>query len=160
MMDGNASVRTKDRNKKNAEIERLHEKVALLFLPLCGVKLFVCLLMLYSADNIFPHKTFRAWANSQLRQRNIKLEQSLAESFTDGLMLIALVEVLSGKKCTGKYHVHPEKDIHKLENITIAIEFVSQFVQVNVNSNGKFILAPRLLFPRSTRYMVLSSVFL
>jgi len=104
-MDGGASVRTKDRQKKNAEIERLHEK------------------------------TFRAWANSQLRQRNVKLENSLAESFTDGLMLIALVEVLSGQKCTGKYHKDPEKDIHKLENITIALEFVSKFVQVNVNSN-------------------------
>jgi len=104
-MDGGASVRTKDRNKKNAEIERLHEK------------------------------TFRAWANSQLRVRNVKLENSLAESFHDGLMLIALVEVLSGEKCQGKYHKVPEKDIHKLENITIAIEFLGKFIQVNVNSN-------------------------
>ena len=68
----------------------------------------------------------------------MKLEQSLAESFQDGLMLIALVEVLSGEKCHGKYHKVPEKDIHKLENITIAIEFVSKFVRpLNVNSNGK-----------------------
>jgi len=53
-------------------------------------------------------------------------------------MLIALVEVLSGEKCQGKYHKVPEKDIHKLENITIAIEFVSKFVRpLNVNSNGK-----------------------
>jgi len=104
-MDGNASVRTKDRNKKNAEIERLHEK------------------------------TFRAWANSQLRQLNVKMEKPLNESFHDGLMLIALVEVLSGEKCQGKYHKIPEKDIHKMENITIAIEFLSKFVKVNVNSN-------------------------
>jgi len=104
-MDGNASVRTKDRNKKNAEIERLHEK------------------------------TFRAWANSQLRALNVKMDKPLNEAFHDGLMLIALVEVLSGEKCTGKYHKIPEKDIHKMENITIAIEFVSKFVKVNVNSN-------------------------
>jgi len=103
-MDGNASVRTKDRNKKNAEIERLHEK------------------------------TFRAWANSQLRQRNVKMEETLDKSFHDGLMLIALLEVLTGEKCQGKYHKTPEKDIHKIENIAIAIEFLSKFVKVNINS--------------------------
>jgi len=45
-----------------------------------------------------------------------------------------LVEVLSGEKCAGKYHRAPEKDIHKLENITIALEFLKKFVSVNVNS--------------------------
>jgi len=105
-MDGGASVRTKDRNKKTAEIERLHEK------------------------------TFRAWANSQLRTRNLKIETSLADSFHDGLMLINLVEVLSGEKCTSDYHKAGTltKDIHKLENITLALEFLSKFVKVNVNS--------------------------
>jgi len=103
-MDGNQSVRTKDRHKKNAEIERLHEK------------------------------TFRAWANAQLRSRNLKIENTLADCFHDGLMLINLVEVLSGEKCTGKYHRVPEKDIHKLENITIALEFLKKYVSVNVNS--------------------------
>jgi len=63
------------------------------------------------------------------------MEKPLNESFHDGLMLIALVEVLSGEKCHGKYHKVPEKDIHKMENITIAIEFLSKFVKVNVNSN-------------------------
>eukprot|EP01087_Luapelamoeba_hula_P014168 TRINITY_DN410_c0_g1_i1.p1 TRINITY_DN410_c0_g1~~TRINITY_DN410_c0_g1_i1.p1 ORF type:complete len:534 (+),score=148.52 TRINITY_DN410_c0_g1_i1:95-1696(+) len=101
---GNESVRTQDRKKKEGEIARLHEK------------------------------TFRAWANSQLRRRNLKIENSLAESFHDGLMLLNLVEVLSGEKCTAKYHREPEKDIHRLENITIAVEFLKKFVQVNVSS--------------------------
>jgi DNA segregation ATPase FtsK/SpoIIIE-like protein len=49
-------------------------------------------------------------------------------------MLINLVEVLSGEKCTAKYHREPEKDIHRLENITIAIEFLKKFIQLNVSS--------------------------
>ena len=105
-----------------------------------------------------PTQTFRAWANSQLRVRNVKMEKSLAESFHDGLMLIALVEVLTGEKCQGKYHKVPEKDIHKMENITIAIEFLSKFVKVNVNSNGTCSMSEKkrgpasLLTPRS-RYL-------
>jgi len=64
----------------------------------------------------------------------VKLEETLDKSFHDGLMLIALLEVLTGEKCQGKYHKVPEKDIHKIENISIAIEFLSKFVKVNVNS--------------------------
>eukprot|EP01087_Luapelamoeba_hula_P000809 TRINITY_DN1059_c0_g1_i1.p1 TRINITY_DN1059_c0_g1~~TRINITY_DN1059_c0_g1_i1.p1 ORF type:complete len:531 (+),score=150.75 TRINITY_DN1059_c0_g1_i1:111-1703(+) len=103
-MQGNESVRTVDRKRKEGETARLHEK------------------------------TFRAWANSQLRRRNLKLEKSLADSFHDGLMLINLLEVISGEKCTAKYNRSPEKDIHRLENITIAIDFVKKFVQVNISS--------------------------
>lgn len=108
-MQGGESVRTKDRKKKEQEIARLHEK------------------------------TFRAWANSQLRRRNVKIETSLAESFHDGLTLIALLEVLSGEKCQSKYHKEPEKEIQKLENITIAIEFLKKFIP-NVNVGSKDIV--------------------
>jgi len=104
-MDGGASVTAKNRHDKEAEIARLHEK------------------------------TFRAWANSHLRRRNVKIEDSLDKGFHDGLLLITLVEVLTGENCGLKIHKNPEKDIQKHENIAIAIEFLKKKIpNINVGS--------------------------
>jgi hypothetical protein len=91
-------------------------------------------------------QTFRAWANSQLRRRNVKIETTLDKSFHDGLMLITLVEVLSGEKCASKYHKDPEKEIQKIENISIAIDFLKKFIpNINVSSKGVVRFATQLV---------------
>ncbi|KAL6068602.1 Alpha-actinin-4 [Balamuthia mandrillaris] len=101
---GNESVNTRERKVKQKEIERLHEK------------------------------TFKAWMNAQLRQRSLKIQGDLQEELADGLMLINLMEILSGEKCTSKYHAKPTKEIQKSENLAIAIEFIQKFVKVSISS--------------------------
>lgn len=95
---GNESVATKNRKEKQAEIERLHEK------------------------------TFKAWINAQLRVRNIKIEGELKDELKDGLALINLMEVLSGEKCPEKYNTKITLDMHRIENTTIAINFITKHV--------------------------------
>jgi len=79
-------------------------------------------------------KTFKAWINSHLKKRNLRLETELETDLADGVLLIQLVEQLSGETCTEKYHKAPKSAIQKMENVTMAINFVKKFVQVSVAS--------------------------
>jgi len=103
---GTESVATKNRKEKQAEIERLHEK------------------------------TFKAWINAQLRVRNLKIEGELKDDLKDGLVLINLMEILSGEKCPEKYNTKITLDMHRIENTTIAINFITKHVgKLSVASN-------------------------
>jgi hypothetical protein len=82
-------------------------------------------------------KTFKAWINAQLRVRKIKLERHLMEEMKDGLALINLMEVLSGDKCSERYHARPSLEMHRIENTSIAINFVTKYVgKLSVSSSG------------------------
>jgi len=106
MSFGTESVTTKNRKEKQAEIERLHEK------------------------------TFRAWINAQLRVRDMKVDTELKDALKDGLVLISLMEVLSGEKCPEKYHTKITLDMQRIENTTIAINFITKHVgKQSVSSN-------------------------
>jgi len=65
---------------------------------------------------------FTRWANEHLKTVN-KHIANLETDLSDGLRLIALVEVLSGKRFR-KYNKRPKFRNQKLENVTIALKFL------------------------------------
>jgi len=58
----------------------------------------------------------------------MKIEGDLFDALQDGVMLIALLEVVSGKKCQEKYHAIAESEIHCRNNLTVAIKFATELI--------------------------------
>lgn len=65
---------------------------------------------------------FTRWANEHLKTVNKNIAD-LSQDLSDGLRLIALVEVLSGKRFR-KFNKRPTFRNQKLENVTIALKFL------------------------------------
>ena len=66
--------------------------------------------------------TFTRWVNEHLRQAQTSIND-LETDFSNGLKLIALLEVLSGKKMP-KHNKKPTFRSQKLENVSIALKFL------------------------------------
>nr|XP_036224253.1 filamin-A isoform X7 [Bactrocera oleae]XP_036224254.1 filamin-A isoform X7 [Bactrocera oleae] len=79
--------------------------------------------------------TFTRWANEHLKtiDRNIN---NLETDLSDGLRLIALIEVLSQKRMP-KYNKRPTFRSQKLENVSVALQFLEQehIKIVNIDSS-------------------------
>jgi len=73
-------------------------------------------------------KTFTRWANRYLSERMMKIND-LRTDFADGIMLINLMEIISGKSL-GKYVKSPKMKLQKLENINVALSFLRQHVRL------------------------------
>uniref|UniRef100_G3P722 Calponin-homology (CH) domain-containing protein n=1 Tax=Gasterosteus aculeatus aculeatus TaxID=481459 RepID=G3P722_GASAC len=69
--------------------------------------------------------TFTRWCNEHLKCVN-KTVTDLQRDFTDGLKLISLLEVLSQKKMYRKSHSRPNFRQMKLENVSVALEFLDR----------------------------------
>uniref|UniRef100_A0A4W6F0Q2 Filamin C n=1 Tax=Lates calcarifer TaxID=8187 RepID=A0A4W6F0Q2_LATCA len=69
--------------------------------------------------------TFTRWCNEHLKCVN-KTITDLQKDFSDGLKLISLLEVLSQKKMYRKHHVRPNFRQMKLENVSVALEFLDR----------------------------------
>uniref|UniRef100_A0A4W4DVE2 Calponin-homology (CH) domain-containing protein n=1 Tax=Electrophorus electricus TaxID=8005 RepID=A0A4W4DVE2_ELEEL len=69
--------------------------------------------------------TFTRWCNEHLKCVN-KNVSDLQKDLGDGLKLIALLEVLSQKKMYRKHHVRPNFRQMKLENVSVALEFLDR----------------------------------
>ncbi|XP_053283007.1 filamin-C isoform X2 [Pleuronectes platessa] len=69
--------------------------------------------------------TFTRWCNEHLKCVN-KTVTDLQRDFTDGLKLISLLEVLSQKKMYRKCHIRPNFRQMKLENVSVALEFLER----------------------------------
>uniref|UniRef100_G3NI02 Filamin B n=1 Tax=Gasterosteus aculeatus TaxID=69293 RepID=G3NI02_GASAC len=67
--------------------------------------------------------TFTRWINEHLKCVNKRIAD-LQLDLGDGLRLIALLEVLSHKKMFRKYHPRPNFRQMKLENVSVALEFL------------------------------------
>ncbi len=78
--------------------------------------------------------TFTRWTNEHLKQCDKHIDD-LGTEFSDGLKLIALIEVLSGKKMP-RHNKKPNFRSQKLENVSIALEFLERedVVLVNIDS--------------------------
>ena len=66
--------------------------------------------------------TFTRWVNEHLRQAGTSIND-LETDFSNGLKLIALLEVLSGKKMP-KHNKKPTFRSQRLENVSIALKFL------------------------------------
>ncbi|KPP57341.1 filamin-C-like, partial [Scleropages formosus] len=69
--------------------------------------------------------TFTRWCNEHLKciSKNVT---DLQKDFGDGLKLIALLEVLSQKKMHRKHNPRPNFRQMKLENVSVALEFLDR----------------------------------
>lgn len=71
---------------------------------------------------LFVTQTFTAWCNSHLRKLNKQISE-IEVDFHDGLLLMALLEVISGERLP-----KPEKGrlrFHKIANVNKALDFVA-----------------------------------
>ncbi|KAM9327227.1 filamin-B [Gastrophryne carolinensis] len=69
--------------------------------------------------------TFTRWCNEHLKCVNKRIG-NLQTDLSDGLRLIALLEVLSQKKMYRKYHLRPTFSQMQLENVSVALEFLEK----------------------------------
>ncbi|XP_068442134.1 filamin-C-like isoform X3 [Clinocottus analis] len=69
--------------------------------------------------------TFTRWCNEHLKVLNKRIHD-LQKDLSDGLKLIGLLEVLSQKKMFRKYHSRPNFRQMKLENVSVALEFLER----------------------------------
>ena len=78
--------------------------------------------------------TFTRWVNEHLRQADTSIND-LETDFSNGLKLIALLEVLSGKKMP-RHNKKPTFRSQKLENVSIALNFLEAegVTLVNIDS--------------------------
>jgi len=69
-------------------------------------------------------RAFTRWTNAKLAPRNMTIE-TLTTDFCDGIALINLLEVLSGKSL-GRYNKKPSMKVQKMENVTLALNFLKK----------------------------------
>lgn len=69
--------------------------------------------------------TFTRWCNEHLKCVNKRIAD-LQKDLSDGLRLIGLLEVLSQKKMYRKFHCRPNFRQMKLENVSVALEFLER----------------------------------
>ncbi|XP_059581616.1 filamin-C isoform X2 [Alligator mississippiensis] len=69
--------------------------------------------------------TFTRWCNEHLKGANKRIGD-LQRDLSDGLRLIALLEVLSQKRMLRKFHARPNFRQMKLENVSVALEFLDR----------------------------------
>uniref|UniRef100_A0A3Q2DWL4 Filamin C, gamma b (actin binding protein 280) n=1 Tax=Cyprinodon variegatus TaxID=28743 RepID=A0A3Q2DWL4_CYPVA len=84
--------------------------------------------------------TFTRWCNEHLKVLNKRIAD-LQKDLSDGLKLIGLLEVLSQKKMYRKYHLRPNFRQMKLENVSVALEFLER-EHIKLVSIGKRLGAP------------------
>lgn len=80
--------------------------------------------------------TFTRWCNEHLKCVNKRIG-NLQTDLSDGLRLIALLEVLSQKRMHHKYHQRPTFRQMKLENVSVALEFLDH-ESIKLVSIGEF----------------------
>ncbi|OWF45693.1 Filamin-A [Mizuhopecten yessoensis] len=73
---------------------------------------------------LIQKNTFSRWANEHLKTVN-KVLNDLEADLSDGLRLISLIEVLSGKQFK-KINKRPNFRTQKLENVTMVLEFLEK----------------------------------
>jgi len=73
---------------------------------------------------VIQKNTFTRWANEHLKTAKMTVV-NLEKDLSDGLRLIGLIEVLSGKKF-GKYNKKPTFRTQKFENVTQSLRFLEE----------------------------------
>ena len=79
--------------------------------------------------------TFTRWANEHLKLVN-RQAHDLQSEFSDGLNLIALIEVLSQKK-VARYNKRPNFRSQKLENVSVVLDFLENTERIRLVNIGE-----------------------
>lgn len=80
--------------------------------------------------------TFTRWANEHLKTVS-KHIGNLETDLSDGLRLITLIEVLSGKRLP-KHNKKPSFRSQKLENVSVALKFLQDDEGIRIVNIGKY----------------------
>ncbi len=84
---------------------------------------------------LIQKNTFTRWANEHLKTVNKQL-LDLETDLSDGLRLIALIEVLSGRKFN-KFNKRPNFRTQKLENVTMCLRFLEEDEGIRIVNIGE-----------------------
>lgn len=79
-------------------------------------------------------KCFTRWCNVHLKDRGYHIDD-LRKDFVNGINLIQLMEILSGKS-VGRYNKHPRVPMQTMENCSIAIDFITNKEQIHLVNIG------------------------
>ena len=77
-----------------------------------------------AAWKMMQKKTFTRWTNEHLKVVHKQIND-LESDLSDGLRLITLVEILSGKKIK-EFNKRPISRVQKLDNVNIVLEFLER----------------------------------
>ena len=80
--------------------------------------------------------TFTRWANEHLKTVE-KHIGNLETDLSDGLRLISLIEVLSGKRLP-KHNKRPNFRSQKLENVSVALQFLERTENIRIVNIGEY----------------------
>jgi len=83
---------------------------------------------------IIQKNTFTRWANEHLKPAKMVIID-LEKDLSDGLRLISMIEVLSGKKF-GKYNKKPTFRTQKFENVTQSLRFLEEKEGIKIVNIG------------------------
>jgi filamin len=83
---------------------------------------------------IIQKNTFTRWANEHLKTAKMTIND-LERDLSDGLRLIALIEVLSGKKFQ-KFNKRPTFRTQKFENVTVSLRFLEETEGIKIVNIG------------------------
>ena len=82
-------------------------------------------------------KTFTRWCNEQLKVLPKQALEELTTDLSDGVKLILLLEVLSQKRL-GRYNKRPRVHAQKMENVQLALDFISKKERIKLVNIGKW----------------------
>lgn len=80
-------------------------------------------------------KAFTSWMNSVLAKRDMEVHD-IKTDLSDGVNLINFLEILSGKKLKQKYDKKPPSRIQKIQNLSIALTFLENKMNVKPSKLG------------------------
>ena len=80
-------------------------------------------------------KTFTRWCNEHLKVQDLFLED-ITTDLSDGVRLIALIEVLSHKKL-GRYNKKPRVYAQQMENVQMALDFLMKKERIRLVNIGE-----------------------
>jgi hypothetical protein len=81
-------------------------------------------------------KAFTRWCNNHLEERGLRINDFKTD-WTNGLLLINLIEIISHPKKIERYNKHPRIPLQKTENVNIALDFLKNegIKLVNIGGN-------------------------
>jgi len=76
-------------------------------------------------------KTFCGWVNMHLAKKDMRVS-NLEKDFSDGVRLIALLEVLNGEKIEGRYYKNPKSKPYMIDNVHFALNIITDVFGVKL----------------------------
>jgi len=92
-------------------------------------------------------QAFTSWFNSVLAKRDLKIENIEAD-LCDGVALLSFLEISNNKKMLQSWNKRPQMRVHKIENQSIALNYITNDMKVRLVGIGAEGMYPHpLLIP-------------